>query len=289
MTVMSEWILYACASAVLCGLLPSFMKLGVRRAAPSVAAALYASVVFLFALGAVAISDTFAQVRAVENSALLSYAVSGLLRAVVWLCLFTALSTGGVNRVMPVHNLAAAAVTGLTALLLSRRLGVWPLCCIVLLLLGTVLMESRQQKGRGLKWLLFAVLALLAETAKRLFDASYLSGTPVSVVELLGSFTAMILLWGLSALGRSFGSLGKLKAEDWLFVLLAGVSTGLAWLCDASAARLGDSTYLLPIACCAFPLMMVFARLLNKERMPGAAVLGVVLAVFGMFGLLLGL
>ena len=36
---MSEWILYACASAVLGGLLPSLIKTGVRRAAPAAAAA----------------------------------------------------------------------------------------------------------------------------------------------------------------------------------------------------------------------------------------------------------
>ena len=47
-------------------------------------------------------------------------------------------------------------------LLAGGRLNVWRLCCIVILLLGVVLMESRQSKGRGYKWLLFACLGIAA-------------------------------------------------------------------------------------------------------------------------------
>ena len=111
---MSEVILYACASALLCGLVPSFMKTGVRRAAPSVAAALYATVAVLFAFGAAAISGTLGSLLHIDNAALLNLALDGLLDALVWLCLFTALSTGGVNRVMPIHNLAAAGAIGVS-------------------------------------------------------------------------------------------------------------------------------------------------------------------------------
>ena len=64
---------------------------------------------------------------------------------------------------------------------------------------------------------------------------------------------------------------------------------GLAALCDAAAARFGDTTYLLPIACCAFPLTLLFARLLHKEKIPASALLGLVFAVAGMFALLLEL
>lgn len=284
---MSEWILYACASALLGGLLPSFMKTGVKRAAPSVAAALFSTVAFLFALGAAAISGTLELLPSIGNATLINLLISGLLSAVVWLCLFTALSTGGVNRVMPVHNLSAAAAIGLSVLLFGGRVGIWRLCCIVLLLLGTVLMESRQQKGRGYKWLLFSLLALLAQTAKTVFDAQMLPHMEASLQNMVATLSAMLALWILAVAGKSLGGLKKLKVEDWLFLPLSGVTLGLAWLCDAAAAKHGDVTYLLPIACCAFPLMMLFGRIFHKERMPAAAVLGLLLAVFGMFGLLL--
>lgn len=284
---MSEVILYACASALLCGLVPSFMKTGVRRAAPSVAAALYATVAFLFAFGAAAISGTLGSLLHIDNAALLNLALDGLLDALVWLCLFTALSTGGVNRVMPIHNLAAAGAIGLTALLSHGRVGVWRLCCIVLLLLGTVLMESRQRKERGYQWLLFSCLALAAAAAQIVYEARCLPDVPGSVQRLLATMVAMVLLWCLSAAGKSLNGIKKLQLEDWLFLLLAGVAAGLAGLCDTAAERMGDSSYLLPISCCAFPLMMLFARIFHKEKMPSAAVIGLLLAVFGMFGMLL--
>ena len=224
---------------------------------------------------------------AAAKSAAAAQGDRGALRALVWLCLFAALSTGNVNRVMPVHNLAPALAIGASALLFDAAIGVWRLCCLVLLLLGTVLMESRQQKGRGYRWLLFACLALAGTAARDVLCARLLPNVPDSLQNLMEAFVAMLALWVLSAAGRTFGSLKKLQPESWLFLLLAGASTGVALLCDASAARLGDSTYLLPISCLAFPLMFLFARVIHKEKTPAAAVLGLLLAVFGMFGLLL--
>ena len=124
-----EWIAYACASALLGGALPSFVKTGVHRTPPSVAAAIYATAVFLFSLGAAAISGTLGSVSGLDNATLVNLVLCGALRALVWLCLFAALSTGNVNRVMPVHNLAPALAIGASALLFDTAIGVWRLCC----------------------------------------------------------------------------------------------------------------------------------------------------------------
>ena len=276
---MSEWILYACASAVLGGLLPSLVKTGVRRAAPAAAAAVYAAVAFLFALGAAAIAGTLGAVPSLNNGELVRLLAGGLLRALVWLCLFTALSTGGVSRVTPIVNLAPAIAAVLGALLFGGQLGVWRLCCLVLLLLGTVLMESRQQKGKGCRWLLFSLLALLCAAGHTLAQERLLAGVAASVRTLMESLMAAVLLSLLALAGRSFQSLKKLRFDEILYLLLSGVATGLAALCDAAAARFGDTTYLLPIACCAFPLTLLFARLLHKEKIPASALLGLVFAV----------
>ena len=44
---------------------------------------------------------------------------------------------------------------------------------------------------------------------------------------------------------------------------------------------------LLPISCAAFPVAMLGARLFHKEEMPTGAMFGILLALAGMFGLLL--
>ena len=124
-------------------------------------------------------------------------------------------------------------------------------------------------------------------TALQLVDARLLGDVTDSVQALLESLVAAVLLLVLAAAGGTLKGLKKLQFEDYLYLLLSGLATGLAWLCDAATALHGDSTYLLPIACCAFPLMMLFARLFHKEKLPAAAALGLVLAVAGMFGLLL--
>ena len=120
-----------------------------------------------------------------------------------------------------------------------------------------------------------------------MYEARCLPDVPGSVQRLLATMVAMVLLWCLSAAGKSLNGIKKLQLEDWLFLLLAGVAAGLAGLCDTAAERMGDSSYLLPISCAAFPVAMLGARLFHKEEMPTGAMFGILLALAGMFGLLL--
>ena len=64
---MAEWIVYAVVSALLTGLMPSFLKTGIKKAAPALGAALFSSVVLLFAAGVVAMEARAGEILEIGN------------------------------------------------------------------------------------------------------------------------------------------------------------------------------------------------------------------------------
>lgn len=288
---MAEWIVYAVVSALLTGLMPSFLKTGIKKAAPALGAALFSSVVLLFAAGVVAMEARAGEILEIGNEMLLYLVLSGALQGVVWLCLSAALIHGNVNRVIPITNLHVCGALGISVWLFHTMLSVWKLCCILLLLFGTLLLESRPDKGGNGKWALFAFLALFASAAKTLTDMLYLpeSVISVSVANAVRTAISTVLLWCAALLGKSLNSAKRITADGWIFLVLAGMAIGVAWLCDSRAALLGDSSYLLPISCTAFPVALLGARIFHKEEMPAGAMFGILLALAGMFGMLLEL
>lgn len=282
-------ILYAGGAALLVALRPCFAKIADKRTAPSLMATLYASVVFVAYLASAMIGGTARSVLSVDNLTLLKLLGAGALRACIWLCLFAALSTGQVNRVMPLYLLSDVTLTVLSLILGKEQAGIWRLCCIVLILLGVVMTESRSTKAKSARWLIFALLALAANIGLSYYRDAFLSSAPAGAIRLGEASVAAVLLWILSAAGKAMNSFKKMTAENWIFIVLAGLCGALALYCEMQTQSLADVTVLNPIRCAILPLTVLMARIINKERMPANAVLGVALFTAGTFGLMLNL
>jgi len=291
MESMIEWIGYAAASAVLVGLMPSFLKLGAKKAAPALGAALLSLVVLLFAVGIVVLEDRVEELFQVTNDTLLYLVLSGTLQGLFWLCLCTALIHGEVCRVVPLTNLSTVGALGLSVLVFHTEVGLWKLCAILLVLLGTLLIESRPETRSNARWAIFAFLALILLSAKSLTDTLYLEQTVVaeSVANAVRTAVSALVLFCIAVLGSAFSSAKRITADGWIFLVLAGIAVGLAWLCDSRAELLGDPNYLAPIACASFPVALLCGSLFHREKFAAGALFGVLLTLAGMFGMLLTL
>lgn len=282
-------ILYACGASLLVAFLPNFFKIGGKRSAPSLSATLYATVVFIVYLTSAILGKTVQSMLSMDNLTFLKLLGAGAIRGGIWLCLFAALSTGQVNRVMPLYLLADVIRIILSLIFGKSHARIWRLCCIVLVLLGAVMAESRSHRGKNSRWLLFSLLALAANIGIGFYYDKLLPDTPQGVIRLGETGLAALLLWILTAAGKAMNSFKKMETENWLFLVLAGLVAAFTVFCDTQALAIGDATVLDPIRCAVLPLTVLFARLIHKEKMPGNAVLGVALFAIGTFGLMLDL
>jgi len=215
--------------------------------------------------------------------------LGGVLTAFACLCLFTALTGTGVNRVFPLINLSSVLVITLNHFLFGESLGLWRICCIILILLGTVLIESRSHPSGSLRWLFYIILTLLSLTALPIINRAFLPATiTASFAQLLRSGFACVLLWIFAFVRGRQKAARSMHVKGWISVLIAAICIGLALVCDIYGARLGDQSWLSPIQCLGFASMLLFARIFLKEKLSGSAVFGMLLVLLGTFGILMG-
>lgn len=285
---MIRWILCAVGAALLCGLTPTLMRTGAKRADPSFAAALFASVLALFSVAVLYVDGRLSALTAIGNRSLLTLLASGLVTALLYLCLFTALTGTAVSRVMPVLNLSGILGAALGYFLFRENMWLWRLCCMVLILFGTVLLESREKFGSGL-WLVYAVLALLALCGRELLLRVYADAAIDSALALpFSAGVAAVLLWAFALLRGKQKCAKKMGVKGWLSIPFAALCMAGATLLPLLGARLGEWSWLSPISCLGFLSMLVFARIFLKEKLSGSAVFGMILVLLGTFAMMMG-
>lgn len=274
------YIAYTLGSALLLGLAPACMRTGVRRSDPSLGATLFGVIV---ALGAWAIVLAGGAPALPAGKTLALLVVAGVLTALLWLCLFTALTGGLSSKVMPVVNLAILPAMIVARFSAGQELSLWRLCAVVIVLLGTVMIESRTKSLRGQLWLLYAVAAMLFSTGLQIFRASALDMVETPLYNAFRCGVAAVLVCIFAICRGKFRLLGAMPSRFWVALPIAALAVGVSWFLSGRAAGLGDWSTLRPLSIFSFFAMMLFSRIIQRERQPGSAIFGTILVLFGMF------
>ena len=284
------WIALALASTILLGGVPSWIRSAAKRADPSAAAALFALFLTVASAGFVFLTGGFAGLLALSVLQFVWIAVCGFLSALAWLSLFTALTGGKVSKVMPVYLVSSLVTLAVSHFLFGAPMGLWKICCMVLILLGIVFIESSSQQIQSQLWFLYAVIALLATAGSQLLRRGMLGEAFNSqVFEFWRAAFASVFLWIFVFLRKKQQTIKDFTPRAWFGVLFAAVFLAGSYAATYFASLRGDMSQLAPVGVLTSVFVMLFARIFQKEKQPGATVFGTLLVVLGQFGILMGL
>lgn len=284
------WIALALGSTIFLGAVPSWMRCGAKRADPSAAAALFSFVLSGLCIALVVTTDTGLPLLALTRMQYGYLAICGLLSALTWLSLFTALTGGRVIRVIPVYLLWYLLTLVASHFLFGAPMGLWKICCIIVVLLGIVLIESGTKNPGGQLWFVYTLVAALATVGIQLIRKAFLSEVLDDTLFHTGrAVFACVILWLFVFIRGKQKTLGDLSARGWVGISFAALSLAASYACDYYAAVRGEISYLAPIAILSFMFTMLFARMFQKEKQSGSIVFGSLLVLLGLFGILMGL
>ncbi len=284
------WIALALASTILLGGVPSWIRSAAKRADPSAASALFALLLTVASAGYVFLTGGFAGLLALSVLQFVWIAVCGFLSALAWLSLFTALTGGKVSKVMPVYLVSSLVTLAVSHFLFGAPMGLWKICCMVLILLGIVFIESSSQQIQSQLWFLYAVIALLATAGSQLLRRGMLGEAFNSqVFEFWRAAFASVFLWIFVFLRKKQQTIKDFTPRAWFGVLFAAVFLAGSYAATYFASLRGDMSQLAPVGVLTSVFVMLFARIFQKEKQPGATVFGTLLVVLGQFGILMGL
>ena len=284
------WIALALASTILLGGVPSWIRSAAKRADPSAASALFALFLTVASAGYVFLTGGFAGLLALSVLQFVWIAVCGFLSALAWLSLFTALTGGKVSKVMPVYLVSSLVTLAVSHFLFGAPMGLWKICCMVLILLGIVFIESSSQQIQSQLWFLYAVIALLATAGSQLLRRGMLGEAfDAQVFEFWRAAFASVFLWIFVFLRKKQQTIKDFTPRAWFGVLFAAVFLAGSYAATYFASLRGDMSQLAPVGVLTSVFVMLFARIFQKEKQPGATVFGTLLVVLGQFGILMGL
>ena len=284
------WIALALASTILLGGVPSWIRSAAKRADPSAASALFALFLTVASAGYVFLTGGFAGLLALSVLQFVWIAVCGFLSALAWLSLFTALTGGKVSKVMPVYLVSSLVTLAVSHFLFGAPMGLWKICCMILILLGIVFIESSSQQIQSQLWFLYALIALLATAGSQLLRRGMLGEAfNAQVFEFWRAAFASVFLWIFVFLRKKQQTIKDFTPRAWFGVLFAAVFLAGSYAATYFASLRGDMSQLAPVGVLTSVFVMLFARIFQKEKQPGATVFGTLLVVLGQFGILMGL
>lgn len=264
-----------------------FAKIGINDVKSNFATFFRTGIVIIFSIILCLISGNFNKIPNLTWQNYLYLILSGLATGFSWLCYFKALKLGHVNKVAPIDK-SSFILSSILFLIfffgdttnngdpLSIALLV---LSMVLMLVGTLLMITKNKSEENVsskKWLIYAILSAVFAALVSLFVKLGLKGIPSDVGTLFRTIIVFIFAGAIVLAKKEYKGASKINAKSWIFLVLSGVATGGAWLCEYSALAIEgvNPVAVSSLSKLAILLTMLLSFLILKEKFTWKTLLG---------------
>lgn len=137
-------------------------------------------------------------------------------------------------------------------------------------------------------WIGWALLAAVFAAATALLTKVGVAHVDSNLATALRTTVVVLFTWAIAlALGKH-GEIRNLERRTLIFLTMAGVATGLSWLCYFRALQLGPVSRVAPLDKLSVPLVMLLAWLTLGEKLSLAEIAGGLLITAGAMIMVLG-
>ena len=277
------WLIAAIFSAIFAGATSILAKCGIKKTDSDLATALRTVVVLVFAWIMVFVVGSYTAITSISATSLVFLVLSGLATGASWMFYFKALSTGDINKVVPIDKsstiltvLLAIICFGETSNLLIK------LTATVILAAGIYLMVEKKQvekKTESRAWMLYAILSAIFAALTSILAKVGISGVESNLGTAIRTGVVLVMAWIIVfAKGKQTG-IKSIEKKELLFICLSGIATGASWLCYYYAIQNGSVSVVVPIDKMSILVTVAFSYFVFGEKLSKKASLGLSLMV----------
>lgn len=275
----------AVLSAFFAGVTSVLAKCGIRKTDSDVATALRTVVVLAFAWMMAFIVGSVPTISTITAKSLLFLILSGVATGGSWICYFKALSTGDVNKVVPVDKSSTILSILFAVIFLgeTRKLAV-KLTGTAILAAGIYLMVEKKQaceKENDGNWKFYAALSALFAALTSILAKIGIDGMESSLGTAIRTGVVLIMSWIIVMMKGKQTQIKQVDRKELVFICLSGIATGGSWLCYYYAIQNGIVSIVVPIDKLSIVVSVAFSYLVFGERLSKKAFAGLLLMVFG--------
>jgi bacterial/archaeal transporter family protein len=116
-------------------------------------------------------------------------------------------------------------------------------------------------------WIHWSLLSAVFAGATAVLAKVGVTGVNSNLATAIRTSVILVFSWAIAYATRQPGSIGRLTARTWVFLVLSGLATGLSWLCYFRALQLGEASRVAPVDKLSVAFVILFAALFLGERL----------------------
>lgn len=276
-------LILAILAAILFGVSPLFMKSGIKKTPAYLGAAVWTTVMLLFAIVQVGRTGTVTKLSSLGNIRLLLLVLSGIALGGAIIFLFHALKDGEVIKVVSILA-PEYFVLYILARIIGKTLPSIPRIVVLVVLVVAVVMMASKSKGKGGRtWCRNSLISMGLLVLSKYIYRYHVGGLATSFRYLCLFLISTIVVWIAALSTRSLSSIRKLSFVDGILIIGSVILLAAANFCASQAVVNGSvvSTQLLLFA--SMISTVLFACAFLKERMTAQYLVGLCIFQAGCF------
>lgn len=211
--------------------------------------------------------------------------LSGVATGASWICYFKALSTGDINKVVPIDK-SGTIITVLLAIILFKETNHLAIKLIgtALLSVGVFLMIEKKNIHTDVKsstWLPYAIGSALFAALTSILAKIGISDINSNLGTAIRTTVVLMMTWIVVLTKNKQYQLKNLDKTELVFIILSGLATGGSWLCYYYAIQKGIVSVVVPIDKLSILISIGFSYFVFKEKLSKKALVGLFLLVCG--------
>jgi transporter family protein len=123
-------------------------------------------------------------------------------------------------------------------------------------------------------WKWHAILSAIFAALTAIFAKIGVKNVNSDLATAIRTGVIVIITWGIVIASNSFGGIKSLTKNNWTFLILSGIATGLSWLFYFKALQAGDASKVAPIDKLSVVFTILLSFLILKEPFSWKVLLG---------------
>lgn len=285
------WILLAFGSALFSGLTSITAKCGIKKTDSTVATAIRTGVVLVCSAIMVCVVGSWGELPEIDAKSWIFLALSGIATGASWLCYFKAISTGDINKVVPLDKSSTVLTAIIAMIFLGESVTVPKVTGLIVITVGTYLMigkkdgEPETKKGAG--WFVFGALSAVFAALTSVLAKVGIRNVESNLATAIRTAVVLVMAWlTVFATGKT-GKIKETPKNELIFIVTSGILTGASWICYYKALQLGEVSVVAPIDKLSIVVTVVFSYIVFKEKLTLKSFMGFLMTIVGTLCLLI--
>lgn len=136
-------------------------------------------------------------------------------------------------------------------------------------------------------WKLFAILSAVFAALTSILAKIGIKGVDSNLATAIRTVVVIFLSWGIVFITGAQSGIKDLTKQNWIFLILSGIMTGLSWMFYYKAISIGDVSKVAPIDKSSIVFTLILSFLILGEEFTLKTLVASIFIITGTFIMLL--